>query len=115
MKRHEDKTLQDMTPFRGTKHSMHRKDGVAGNGKSGKLQYQDLGYSYDSKPVEAGKNAKHYPGLHIDAGKMPDLAACKIGEDIELVVKAKITGAHQSDGRGHSFDLEVREAALKKT
>lgn len=103
--------LENLTPFRGMAHSMHRKDGAQGvGGKDGKVKYADLGYTYDA-PKAVSENRKHYPSLHVKAGKLPDLSQAKIGDTVTLKVKAKVTGARM-DEEGASFDLDVREAAV---
>lgn len=103
--------LENLTPFRGMNHSMHRKDGARGTaGKDGKVKYADLGYTYDS-PKVSSENKKHYPSLHVKSGKLLELAQAKIGDEVTLKVKAKVTGAHMGDD-GASFDLDVREAAV---
>lgn len=102
---------------KGSKHSMHRKDGMEGDGdEKGKVKYEGDGYhDLGSKPevaAEPSKGKAYYPSVHLDAENFPELARAGVGSEVELRVKAKIVGASTRDDK-HSFDLELREAALE--
>ena len=115
VKRTPDKNLQNLTPFRGTAHSMHKKDGQEGKvAKDGKVTYSDLGKTDNEWDSPSKKDAVHYPSLSIPSGKMPELGNRKIGDEITLSVKARITGAHHSRETGSKFELDVEKVAVQK-
>lgn len=99
-----------LVQFKGTKHNLHVRDGQRGEGSKSGVKYADLGTQ--SGPVEPMKtNEKYYPGLHVDSEKLPDLKGKPIGEEIDLHVKAVITGVHQR-GDKCSYDLDIRKAKV---
>lgn len=56
--------------------------------------------------------AKYYPCVYVDSKHAPCLKGCEVGEELTLVVKAKIVGHDASESGNHSSDnyrLEIRE------
>lgn len=58
------------------------------------MEMKDLGYTFDMSSPEvspSGKNTKHYPSLRLEKNIPANLMAKDVGDEVELVIKAKIT------------------------
>lgn len=111
VKRISDKGASKRVNFKGMAHSMHRKDGVEGDGsKDGKVAYKDLGEKSEFNP----DGGKQYPSLHVSGDKLKDLHDSKVGDAVEMNVKGSLK-EHRLDDKGkHHFHVEVTHAAVKK-
>ena len=70
------------------------------------------------KPVSDYENQVSYPHLDLDTKEAPMLTGCEVGEEVTLLVKAKVTSHSLREGKDHkneNFCLEVCQIGVVST
>lgn len=70
-----------------------------------------------AKPVSS-ENRVYYPSLYLDIKEAPMLAGTDVGEEVTILVKAKITShslSESPDRKNENFCLEIRKIGVVST
>lgn len=71
-----------------------------------------------SKSSTAHEDRIYYPNLYLDLKEAPMLTGSEVGEEVTLLVKAKIISHSLNDNLEHkneSFSLEIRKLGVVST
>lgn len=109
-----DRSPKNLRPFKGDDHKMHRKNGdwvepeKAEKSDSGAI---DLGEKRGLKPVEAKQPEIRYPTVDFPGAGFKGL---KIGEEVTLTIKARVTGYRLNDWDGKDrVTFELHQASME--
>ena len=71
-----------------------------------------------AKPMTSSKDRVYYPNLYLDTKEAPMLSGSDVGEEVTLLVKAKVISHSLNEGldrKNENFSLEIRKIGVVST